>query len=278
MVGASAPTPGREGVLSTGARRPDQASPAHWHSSPPGTGGRAPVPQLLRRSGVAPTPGTPPHPHQPPGRTWRTRTHPGTPAAPAPSPIPCTATQGPGFSFSARSKVGSQSRWLHGDAQWAPRKRLGGGFFKDLIYLFLRDTEREAEPQAEGAAGSLRGPDAGLDPGTPGSRPGPEAGAPPPSPQAPRVMHAHVPTHGESPRNTSTCTHVAGTRAAPRALEPAPQGTVMGASLCHHRSHLRETQTEAQRDAILSDALFALDQILSKPEVTSLGKRKSSRA
>ena len=29
--------------------------------------------------------------------------------------------------------------------------------FKDFIYLFMRDTEREAETQAEGEAGSLRG-------------------------------------------------------------------------------------------------------------------------
>ena len=30
-------------------------------------------------------------------------------------------------------------------------------FFKDFIYLFMRNTEREAETQAEGEAGSLRG-------------------------------------------------------------------------------------------------------------------------
>ena len=29
--------------------------------------------------------------------------------------------------------------------------------FKDFIYLFMRDTEREAETQAEGEAGSLQG-------------------------------------------------------------------------------------------------------------------------
>ena len=33
-------------------------------------------------------------------------------------------------------------------------------FFKDFIYLFMRDTEREAETQAEGEAGFLQG--AGL--------------------------------------------------------------------------------------------------------------------
>ena len=40
--------------------------------------------------------------------------------------------------------------------------------FKRFIYLFMRDREREeAETQAEGEAGSLRG--AGIDPGSPGS-------------------------------------------------------------------------------------------------------------
>ena len=29
--------------------------------------------------------------------------------------------------------------------------------FKDFIYLFMRDTEREAETQAEGEAGSMQG-------------------------------------------------------------------------------------------------------------------------
>ena len=41
----------------------------------------------------------------------------------------------------------------------------------------MRDTEREAEIQAEEEAGSLRGVDAGLDPRTPGSRPEPKADA-----------------------------------------------------------------------------------------------------
>ena len=40
------------------------------------------------------------------------------------------------------------------------------------------DTEREAETQAEGEAGSMhQEPDVGFDPGSPGSRPGPQAGA-----------------------------------------------------------------------------------------------------
>ena len=29
--------------------------------------------------------------------------------------------------------------------------------FKDFIYLFMRDTQREAETQAEGEAGSMQG-------------------------------------------------------------------------------------------------------------------------
>ena len=45
----------------------------------------------------------------------------------------------------------------------------------------MRDTQREAETQAEGEAGSMhREPDdVGLDPRSPGSRPGPKAGAKP---------------------------------------------------------------------------------------------------
>ena len=34
--------------------------------------------------------------------------------------------------------------------------------FKDLIYLFLGDTERKAETQAEGEAGSLKGAPCGT--------------------------------------------------------------------------------------------------------------------
>ena len=30
-------------------------------------------------------------------------------------------------------------------------------YFKDFIYLFIRDTQREAETQAEGEAGSMQG-------------------------------------------------------------------------------------------------------------------------
>ena len=36
----------------------------------------------------------------------------------------------------------------------------------------MRDTEREAETQAEREAGSCGEPDVGLDPGSPGSHPG----------------------------------------------------------------------------------------------------------
>ena len=41
----------------------------------------------------------------------------------------------------------------------------------------MRDTDREAETQAEGETGSMREPDMGLDPGSSGSCPGPKAGA-----------------------------------------------------------------------------------------------------
>ena len=36
----------------------------------------------------------------------------------------------------------------------------------------MRDTQREAETQAEGEAGSIQGAYAGLDPRSPGPRPG----------------------------------------------------------------------------------------------------------
>ena len=38
--------------------------------------------------------------------------------------------------------------------------------FKDFMYSFMRDREREAETQAEGEAGSTQEPDVGLDPRT----------------------------------------------------------------------------------------------------------------
>ena len=43
----------------------------------------------------------------------------------------------------------------------------------------MRDTEREAETQAEGEAGSLGGPHVRFNPRTPGSRPEPKADAEP---------------------------------------------------------------------------------------------------
>ena len=44
----------------------------------------------------------------------------------------------------------------------------------------MRDTQREAETQAEGEAGSMhQEPDVGFDLGSPGSRPEPKAGAKP---------------------------------------------------------------------------------------------------
>ena len=34
---------------------------------------------------------------------------------------------------------------------------IDGSFFKDFIYLFMRDREKAAETQAEGETGSLQG-------------------------------------------------------------------------------------------------------------------------
>ena len=49
-------------------------------------------------------------------------------------------------------------------------------FFKDFIYLFMRDTQRERQRHKQAPC---RVPDVGLNPGTPGSCPGPKAGAQP---------------------------------------------------------------------------------------------------
>ena len=52
----------------------------------------------------------------------------------------------------------------------------------------MRDTQTEAEAQAEGEAGSMQGADAGLDPRTPGSCPMPKADAQPLThPGAPKI-------------------------------------------------------------------------------------------
>ena len=52
--------------------------------------------------------------------------------------------------------------------------------FKNSLFIYDSHTEREAETQAEGEAGSMhREPDVGFNPGSPGSRPGPKAGAKP---------------------------------------------------------------------------------------------------
>ena len=45
--------------------------------------------------------------------------------------------------------------------------------------IHREETEREAEAQAEGEAGSMQEPNVGLDPGSPGSHPGMKAGAKP---------------------------------------------------------------------------------------------------
>ena len=48
-------------------------------------------------------------------------------------------------------------------------------FFKDFIYLLMRDTEREAEIQAEGEASSLQVVRCGTQSQIPGLRPEPKA-------------------------------------------------------------------------------------------------------
>ena len=40
---------------------------------------------------------------------------------------------------------------------WTPSLLFHPFLKKDFIYLFMRDTEREAETQAEGEAGSMQG-------------------------------------------------------------------------------------------------------------------------
>ena len=46
-------------------------------------------------------------------------------------------------------------------SNWHPKAmsslNMFDSFFKNFIYLFMRDTEREAETQAEGEAGSVQG-------------------------------------------------------------------------------------------------------------------------
>ena len=59
--------------------------------------------------------------------------------------------------------------------------------FKDFIYSFMRDTQREAETQVEGEA-THREPDAGLDPRTPGSQPEPKTATQP-------LSHPGAPVH-----------------------------------------------------------------------------------
>ena len=57
---------------------------------------------------------------------------------------------------------------------------------KDFIYLFMRDTQREAETQAEGEAGSLQEPHAELHLRIVGSRPEPKADTQPLTTELPR--------------------------------------------------------------------------------------------
>ena len=63
-------------------------------------------------------------------------------------------------------KLGQEVRWRSYSGEWqswdsSQREQeyccLLFFSFKDFIYLFMRDTQREAETQAEGEAGSLQG-------------------------------------------------------------------------------------------------------------------------
>ena len=78
-------------------------------------------------------------------------------------------------------------------------------FFKDFIYLFMRNTHREREREREGGRDTeekqapSRKPDVGLDPGTPGSCPGLKAGTKP-------LSHPGIP--GLSPFVLLFCTGV----------------------------------------------------------------------
>ena len=60
---------------------------------------------------------------------------------------------------------------------------------KDFIYLFMSDTEQEAETQQREKQAPCGEPDAGLDPRTPGSDPESEVGTQP-------LSHPVVPNQG----------------------------------------------------------------------------------
>ena len=62
-------------------------------------------------------------------------------------------TQDPHISFS----VPLRGRYMCSFSQSQEHPTWSFLFFKDFIYLFMRDAEREAETQAEGEAGSLWG-------------------------------------------------------------------------------------------------------------------------
>ena len=68
-------------------------------------------------------------------------------------------------------------------------------FFRDFIYLFMRDTEKERQRhrQREKQA-PCREPYMGLDPRTPGSHPGPKADAKP-------LSHPGVPSNWNLNKN-----------------------------------------------------------------------------
>ena len=80
----------------------------------------------------------------------------------------------PGARCGIRSRVSRIAPWAKGRRQTAAPPRDPFSFlFKDFIYLFTRDTQREMQRhrQREKQA-PCREPDVGLDPRSPGSRPG----------------------------------------------------------------------------------------------------------
>ena len=78
-------------------------------------------------------------------------------------------------------------------------------FFKDFIYFFMRDRERQRHRQWEKQA-PCREPDAGLDPETPGSRPEPKA-------DAQQLSHTGVP-----------CPYFVPEKERPKQLSNLPEG------------------------------------------------------
>ena len=62
------------------------------------------------------------------------------------------------LSYTSISKLLQVQKGLEPDGEFSPARATGISlFFKKIIYLFMRYTQREAETYAEGEAGSMRG-------------------------------------------------------------------------------------------------------------------------